>query len=153
MLIQYVPWNPLFVSTYSGTITWDMALKSRDVLTPTWEFFYGSWVAGGDRDVLILGSTGDFQDPDVSFRLDAELTEDDRRKLSNQGVSEECSDDLSIFRARVKLDKTYHLVGEEVSKPGRELHQSYVLGRVEDLMKMSDKPGGEESVKKFIRQP
>ena len=116
----------------STSIIWGMALKSRDVLTPTWEFFYGSWVAGGDRDVLILGSTGDFQDPDVP---------------------EECSDDLSIFRARVKLDKTYHLVREEVSKPGRELHQSYVLGRVEDLMKMSDKPGGEESVTKFICQP
>lgn len=137
----------------STSIIWGMALKSRDVLTPTWEFFYGSWVAGGDRDVLILGSTGDFQDPDVSFRLDAELTEDDRRKLSNQGVPEECSDDLSIYRARVKLDKTYHLVGEEVSKPGRELYRSYVLGRVEDLMKMSDKPGGEELVKKFICQP
>ena len=127
-----------------------MALKTRDIPRPTWELFYGSWVVGGDRDVLILGSTGDSQDPDVSFRFDAELTEDDRRKLSNQGVPEECCDDLSIFRARAKLDKTYHLVGEEVSKPGRELDQSYILGRVEDLMKKSDKPGGEESVKKFI---
>ena len=126
-----------------------MELKTRDIPRPTWELFCGSWVAGGDRDVLILGSTGDSQDPDVSFRFDAELTEDDRRKLSNQGVPEECCDDLSIFRARAKLDKTYHLVGEEVSKPGRELDRSYVLGRVEDLMKKSDKPGGEESVIKF----
>ena len=127
-----------------------MALKTRGIPRPTWELFYGSWVVGGDRDVLILGSTGNSQDPDVSFRFNAELTEDDRRKLSNQGVPEECCDDLSIFRARAKLDKTYHLVGEEVSKPGRELDRSYILGRVEDLMKKSDKPGGEESVTKFI---
>ena len=128
-----------------------MALKTQDIPRPTWELFCGSWVVGGDRDALILGSTGgDSEDPDVSFRFDAELTEDDRRKLSNQGVPEECCDDLSIFRARAKLDKTYHLVGEEVSKPGRELDRSYILGRVEDLMKNSDKPGGETSVQDIV---
>ena len=48
------------------------------------------------------------------------------------------------------LDKTYHLVGEEVSKPGRELDRGYILGRVEYLMKKSDKPGGETSVLSLI---
>ena len=112
-----------------------------------WESYNGRISAGGDRDVLIVASVGEVNvdSQDVVPRCSIELTAEHRRKLTNQGIPEECTDDLSIIKARIALDKTYHLVGQEVSKPERELDRSYVLGRVEDLMK-SDKPGGETRV-------
>jgi len=112
---------------------------------PVWEVFKGRYSAGGDRNVLIVASIGEvnIDSPDVVPRSAVELTEDNRRKLTNQGVPEECCDDLSIIKARINLDKTYHLVGTEVSEPGNELSRSYILGRVEDLMKKSSNPAGE----------
>ena len=115
---------------------------------PVWESYNGRVSASGERDVLILASVGEINvdSQDVIPRCSIELTAEHRRKLTNHGIPEECTDDLSIIKARIALDKHCHLVGEEVSKPGRELDQSYILGRVEDLMKKSDKPGGETSV-------
>ena len=112
---------------------------------PVWEVFKGRYSAGGDRNVLIVASIGEvnIDSPDVVPRSAVELTEDNRRKLTNQGVPEECCDDLSIIKARINLDKTYHLVGTEVSEPGNELSRSYILGRIADLMKQNNKPGGE----------
>jgi len=112
---------------------------------PVWEVFKGRYSAGGDRNVLIVTSIGEvnIDSPDVVPRSAVELTEDNRRKLTNQGVPEECCDDLSIIKARINLDKTYHLVGTEVSEPGNELSRSYILGRIADLMKQNNKPGGE----------
>lgn len=119
---------------------------------PVWETYNGRVSASGDRDVLIVASVGevnvDFQD--VVPRCSIELTAEHRTKLTNQGIPEECTDDLSIIKARISLDKTYRLVGEEVSKPGRELDRGYILGRLEDLVKKSDKPGGETSVLSLI---
>ena len=119
---------------------------------PVWESFNGRVSAGGDRDVLIVASVGEVNvdSQDVIPRCSIELTEEHRRKLTNHGIPEECTDDLSIIKARIALDETYHLVGEEVSKPGRELDRSYILGRVKDLMKNSDKPGGETSVQNIV---
>ena len=100
---------------------------------PVWKSFQGCCTAGGDRNVLVVASIGEvnIDSPDVVPRSAVELTEDSRRKLSNQGVPEECCDDLSIIKARIYLDKTYHLVGTEVSESGNELSRSYILGRVE----------------------
>ena len=112
---------------------------------PVWENFKGHYSAGGDRDVLVVASIGEvnFDSPDVVPRSAVELTEENRRKLTNQGIPEECCDDLSIVKARINLDKKCHLVGMEVSEPGHDLSRSYILGRIEDLMKRSNKPGGE----------
>ena len=115
---------------------------------PVWESYKGHVSAGGERDVLIVASVGEVNvdSQDVIPRCSIELTAEHRRKLTNHGIPEECTDDLSIIKARIALDKKYHLVGEEVSKPGRELDRNHILGRVEDLMKKSDKPGGKTSV-------
>ena len=112
---------------------------------PVWENFKGRYSAGGDRNVLIVASIGEvnIDSPDVVPRSAVELTEDSRRKLTNQGVPEECCDDLSIIKARINLDRALHLVSTEVSEPGNELSRSYILGRVEDLMQRNNKPGGE----------
>ena len=72
-----------------------------------------------------------------------ELTEDDRRRLINQGIPEHCfGDDLSIVRARWNLDKECCLSGVEVSKPGKELSRNYVLKQIASLMNNTTKPGG-----------
>jgi len=61
---------------------------------PVWENFKGRYSAGGDRNVLIVASIGEvnIDSPDVVPRSAVELTEDSRRKLTNQGVPEECCD-------------------------------------------------------------
>ena len=97
---------------------------------PVWEVYNGRVSASGDRDVLIVASVGEVNadSQDVVPRCSIELTAEHRTKLTNQGIPEECTDDLSIIKARIALDKNCHLVGEEVSKPGRELDRGYILG-------------------------
>ena len=112
---------------------------------PVWEVFHGNCNAGGNRDVLIIFSDGNSgtQSPDVVPRCEIETTEEDRRKLINQGIPPECSDDLSIIRARIGLDSSLDLVKELRAEPGKELSRSYILEQVEDFLKTCKKPGGE----------
>ena len=112
---------------------------------PVWEVYHGSRVAGGNRDMLIIVSDGNSgaRIPDVVPRCEIEVTEEDRRKLTNQGIPPECSDDLSIIRARIGLDSTKDQVKELRAEPGKELSRSYILEQVEDFLKSSKKPGGE----------
>ena len=44
--------------------------------------------AGGGRDVLVIGSDVPLPHRDAVSRCNMELTEDDRRRLTNQGISE-----------------------------------------------------------------
>ena len=98
--------------------------------------------AGGGRDVLVIGSDVPLPHRDAVSRCNMELTEDDRRRLTNQGISESCCDDLSIIRARYSLDEDYDLVGVEVSELGKELSRDYVLKQIASLMNNTTKPGG-----------
>ena len=99
--------------------------------------------AGGARDVLIIGSDGPLPHRDAVSRCNMELTEDDRRRLINQGIARaESCDDLSIIRARYSLDKDCDLVGVEVSEPGKELSRDYILKQIASLMNNTTKPGG-----------
>ena len=109
---------------------------------PVWVTFCGHYSAGGERDVFILGSIGDSQSPDVVSQCSVVLTKEDQGKLANQGVPQECRDDLSIMKARVGLDDTYELVGVEVSKSGKELSCNFVLKCLAELMEKTNKPGG-----------
>jgi len=78
-------------------------------------------------------------------RCSAELTEDDRRRLTNQGVPEHCCDDLSTVRARCSLDKGVNIVGVEVSGPEKMLSRDYILKQIASLMNNTTKPGGMHS--------
>ena len=112
---------------------------------PVWEVFHGNCIARCNSDVLIILSDGNFgpESPDVVPRCEIEITEEDRSRLTNQGIPPECSDDLSIIRARIGLDSTLDLVKELRAEPGKELSRSYILEQVEDFLKSVKKPGGE----------
>ena len=114
-------------------------------LKPVWKNYNERFSASGDRDVLILASLGEVNvdSQDLVPRCSIELTAEHRTKLTNQGIPEGCTDDLSIIKARMALDKQCRLVGEEISEPERELTRDHILGQVENLLKKSDKPGGE----------
>ena len=112
------------------------------IAQPVWEMYYGQYQASGDRDVFIISSEGQFEELDVVSRSSVVITEEDRLKLTNQGIPPDCSDDLSIVQARIGLDKTLELVRVEASKPGRDLTCGYVLEQIEELLKNSKKPGG-----------
>jgi len=101
--------------------------------------------AAGKRDELIISSEAPLPHPDAVPRCTAELTEDDQRRLTNQGVPEHCCDDLSIVRARCSLDKGVNVVGVEVSGPEKMLSRDYILKQITSLMNNTTKPGGMHS--------
>ena len=101
--------------------------------------------ASGERDVLIIISNSPSRDSDVVLRRSrGELTEDERRKLENQGVPRDCHhDDLSIMKARYGLDSRPQIVGVESGDSGRELSCEDVKKLIASLMNNTDKKGGE----------
>ena len=114
---------------------------------PVWEIYYGSYYAGGDRDFLLISSEGPLPtaNPAVIPRCGVRVLEKDCRRMVNQGLelsAESLQDDLEIVRARVRIDKTLELVGEEISQPGHILSRSHVLQRIETVLKSSRKSGG-----------
>ncbi len=98
--------------------------------------------AAGTRDILIIGSLTDSPSPDVIPRCDFEPTEQDRRRLANQGVHVDSYDDLSVIKARVARDVGSNLVGEEVSALGREFTREHVLKRLAAVMNNCKADGG-----------
>ena len=98
--------------------------------------------AAGRRDVLLIVSKLSATDnPDiVSRRSRGPLTEEERRKLEEQGIHEDCChSDLSIMAARERLDKHRTVVdilsAEKTTCKG-------VRTQITDLMKTTDKEGG-----------
>ena len=124
-------------ATSNGYSTTTDGVQSK----PVWEVFHGNCIAGGNRDVLIIVSVENSgtQSPDVVPRCEIEITEEDRRRLTNQGIPPECSDDLSIVRARIGLDSSLDLVKELRAEPGKELSRSYILEQIQDFLKSSKK--------------
>ena len=100
--------------------------------------------AVGRRDVLLIVSKLSATDnPDiVPRRSRGPLTEEERRKLEEQGIHEEyCHSDLSIMTARYGLDKRRAVVGVvSAEKTTCEGFKS----RVTDLMNTTDKEGGND---------
>ena len=100
--------------------------------------------AGGRRDILYLVSNvPTTENPDiVPRRSRGPLTEEERRKLEEQGIHEEyCHSDLSIMTARYGLDKRRAVVGVvSAEKTTCEGFKS----RVTDLMNTTDKEGGND---------
>ena len=110
-----------------------------------WETIHGAaCVAVCNKDVCLITSvTQAGQVPlEIVPRCKIAITEENRRKLTNQGIPPECSDDLSIIRARIDLDSTLELVRVLVNEPGKELSRSYILEQVEEFLKRTKKQGG-----------
>lgn len=103
--------------------------------------------AGGETDVLIIASgenpQGLQQSADIISRRKVKLTDDDRRRLSSQGIAEECQgDDADIMKARYTLDKESTVVKverDQVENCGKKLTKNYILKQIEVLMKCSNK--------------
>ena len=109
---------------------------------PVWSKFHGCCSPGGDRDFFLLVSEGEINSPDVVPRCSVDLRDEDHRRLENQGIPADCNDDRRIIKARVKLDSSLELVGEEVSNPEKELSKGYVLQRLEHILSKCRKAGG-----------
>ncbi len=102
--------------------------------------------AAGRRDVLIVASRRDAPSPDIVPRCDFEPTEQDRRRLANEGVHVESYDDISVIKARIARDGRCNLVGEEISLPERELTRDHVLKRLKDVLTNCSTDGGRPSM-------
>ena len=76
---------------------------------PTWDTHSGkySYGASGQAEVLLIVPNLSDPSPEVvQRRPQEELSEDEQRKLENQGVARDYHyDDLSIMKARFSLDK------------------------------------------------
>ena len=125
----------------------EMATGGGSAAKVEWSTCSGKYRYGavGERDVLFIVSDSPSPNPDVvPRRFRGELTDDERRKLENQGVPRDCHhDDLSIMKARYGLDSRQHIVGVESGDSGRELTCEDVKKQIASLMNNTDKEGGE----------
>ena len=104
----------------------------------------------GERDVVVIASFGEAaaRNPDVVPHCLHELTEEDKRKMVDQGLlPEECTDDLTILQARVRLDNKVEIVEMLNSDTGRELTRGYILERLESQFRETEKAGSKSYCK------
>lgn len=105
----------------------------------------------GERDVFIIAPgdkvppcSGPHSDEAVP-RRQIRLRDEDRDKLTNQGIAKEChEDDLSIMKARFTNDRECN-VTEEISYCNSapvKLRKENVLRRIEIFLKTTLKPRG-----------
>ena len=123
-----------------------MQAKVQSKPVPHWKDWKGYLTTGGDRDVIIIASIGETaaRIAGVVPRSPHEPTEEDKRRMVDQGLSpEECTDDISILQARLRLDKEYEVVEMLVSEGMRELTRGHILERLESQFKETEKAGGE----------
>ena len=121
---------------------YDSAMASAKCLVPLDTFrnkFYSD-SAGGTRATFILGSIAAPPTEDVVPRQAINLTDEDRRILSNLALPPDRWTDLEVIIAREKYDER---VSIEISKPGHELSCEFVLKRLGEFLRSSvDKDGG-----------
>lgn len=114
--------------------------------SPEWTTYSGKYAysAYGTIDVLLIVSDFPSRNPDVvPRRTRGELTDDERRKLENQGIPRDCHhDDLSIMKARYGLDKECNIVGVESGDSGRELTCEDVKKQIASLINNTDQAAG-----------
>ena len=120
---------------------------------PVWEEWYGKLSTAGERDVVIIASFGEAaaRNSDVVPRCPHELTEEDKRKIVDQGhLPEECTDDISVVQARLRLDKTLEIVEMLISDTGRELTRGYILEQLESQFRETEKASSRSHCKDYI---
>ena len=100
---------------------------------------YGSY---GDRDVLILVSAAPEGD-DVIERKNGELTQQDKQRLTSEGILEDCwEDDARLTKKRYLKDNKYNSVNVEDC---HQMKKQYVLEKIISLLNNTTMPGGEKT--------
>ena len=121
------------------------AMASAKCLVPMDNFkskFYSD-SAGGTRARFVLGSIAAPPSDDVVPRRAIDLTDEDKRVLSNLALPPDRWTDLEVIIARQKQDKRVSVDIQEISQPGHELSCEFVLKKLGEFMRSSaDKDGG-----------
>ena len=115
---------------------------------PEWGYSYGKWRVCCETEAFLLASIGPVPDGNtdiVPLRGPTKLSKEDLRKLDSQGIPPDCSDDVSITRARITLDPRTLLSREELNTTGQELTRGYVFRQLEDFLNQLEKQSGEYS--------
>ena len=101
-----------------------------------------TFAADGARDVLILVSTASKGD-DVVARNDGELTQQDKQRLTSEGIPEGCwEDDAMIVEKRYLKDSTHKSVNVENC---HQMKKQYFLEKITSLLNNTTMPIGEQS--------
>ena len=98
----------------------------------------------GNRAVFILGSVAPHSNKSVVPQSPADLSDEDRQKLTELDLPPDKWDNLHARLAIYRRSEVYDVFSVQVSKPGMELSRKYVLEQIEFLLMNSvNKEGGE----------
>ena len=95
-----------------------------------------------DRDVLIIRSSKSLEGPGIVPRKKGTLTTEDKDRLTRQGIPGECwGDDAKLIEARYRREgQRFNVLPMEC---GDGLTSQSVMDRIREVMKNTDKPGGQ----------
>ena len=100
-----------------------------------------SYGAYGPRDVLIIRSSESLEGPDIVPRKKGTLTAEDEDRLISQDIPREhWQDDAKLIEARYRREERFNVLPMEC---GDRLTSQSVMDRIREVMKNTDKPGGE----------
>ena len=101
-----------------------------------------SYGAYGPRDVLIIRSSESLEGPDIVPRKKGTLTEEDEDRLISQDIPREhWREDAKLIEARYRREEQrFNVLPMEC---GDGLASQSVMDRIREVMKNTDKPGGE----------
>ena len=115
----------------------------------TVEFVWESTLAGktihgeyGCRDVIIIVSRASLTGPDIVQREPGELTQQDKERLTSEGISQEYREDevgLMIERYE-KEDSRFEI--KSVIRNADTMRVDYVTEKIRAVMNNCNKPGG-----------
>ena len=94
--------------------------------------------AGGSRDVLILVSR-ESEGPDIVPRKNGELTQEDKYRLTSEGIPSDCwEDDVKLMEARyLKNSDTSVIVADTP-----HMKKEHALNKISTLLNNTTQPGG-----------
>ncbi len=105
----------------------------------SWGYTLGGDKLTGVRDVLILVSS-ESGDEDIVARKKGELTQQDKDRLTSEGISKECwEDDVMIMKERYNKDSDMKSIKIEDTP---HLNTKYVLSQITALFNNTTAPGG-----------
>ena len=113
----------------------------------SWEYnLHGNkkYGACGSRDVLILVSR-ESEGPDIVPRKKGELTQEDKDRLTSEGIPSDCwEDDVKLVDARYRKDNTFKSVTiEDIPHMKKE----HALNKIFTLLNNTTQPGGKTTWK------
>ncbi len=132
-----------------GQIIKNMASSEElpEELLEPWEYtLHGNkhFGAYGSRDVLILVSS-ESGDEDIVARKKGELTQQDKDRLTSEGISKDCwEDDAKMMKERLSKN-TSRLISVKVEDTPHCMNRKYVLSQITALFNNTTAQGGKIS--------